>query len=94
MPAIVGPAEEQWLNGLHPCQWVEERHRTPDGDNLAELRTAIMEWKPDIAFNLLEEFQGIVTYDQHVVAFLELMKLRTANASGLSAAASLACIDE
>ena len=44
------------------------------GDNLAELRTAIMEWKPDIAFNLLEEFQGIVTYDQHVVAFLELMR--------------------
>ncbi|HEY8540359.1 MAG TPA: hypothetical protein VIL28_15965, partial [Steroidobacteraceae bacterium] len=43
-------------------------------DNLSDLRTAIMEWKPDIAFNLLEEFQGIVTYDQHVVAFLELMR--------------------
>jgi D-alanine-D-alanine ligase len=45
------------------------------GDSLAELRTAIADWKPDIAFNLLEEFQGIVTYDQHVVAFLELMRL-------------------
>jgi len=44
-------------------------------DSLAELRTAVPEWKPDIAFNLLEEFQGIVTYDQHVVAFLELMRL-------------------
>jgi len=43
-------------------------------DNLADLRTAIMDWKPDVVFNLLEEFQGIVTYDQHVVAFLELMK--------------------
>jgi D-alanine-D-alanine ligase len=43
-------------------------------DNLADLRTEITEWKPDITFNLLEEFQGIVTYDQHVVAFLELMK--------------------
>ncbi len=43
-------------------------------DNLADLRSAITDWKPDIAFNLLEEFQGIVTYDQHVVAFLELMK--------------------
>ncbi len=43
-------------------------------DNLADLRAAITDWKPDIAFNLLEEFQGIVTYDQHVVAFLELMK--------------------
>jgi D-alanine-D-alanine ligase len=44
------------------------------GDNLTELRNAITDWKPDIAFNLLEEFQGIVTYDQHVVAFLELMR--------------------
>ena len=34
-----------------------------------------MDWKPDVAFNLLEEFQGIVTYDQYVVAFLELMRL-------------------
>ena len=45
------------------------------GDNLAELRATITDWKPDVAFNLLEEFQGIVTYDQYVVAFLELMKL-------------------
>jgi D-alanine-D-alanine ligase len=45
------------------------------GDNLAELRTAITDWRPDIAFNLLEEFQGIVTYDQYVVAFLELMRM-------------------
>lgn len=45
------------------------------GDNLSELRAAITDWKPDVAFNLLEEFQGIVTYDQYVVAFLELMKL-------------------
>ena len=27
-----------------------------------------------MVFNLLEEFNGIVTYDQHVVAFLELMR--------------------
>lgn len=44
------------------------------GDNLADLRNAIVEWQPDIAFNLLEEFQGIVTHDQHVVSFLELMR--------------------
>jgi D-alanine-D-alanine ligase len=43
-------------------------------DNLSELRRAIADWKPDIVFNLLEEFDGIVTYDQHVVAFLELMR--------------------
>jgi D-alanine-D-alanine ligase len=43
-------------------------------DNLAELRNEIATWKPDVAFNLLQEFQGIVTYDQHIVAFLELMR--------------------
>jgi len=43
-------------------------------DSLTELRSAITEWKPEIVFNLLEEFDGIVTYDQHVIAFLELMR--------------------
>jgi D-alanine-D-alanine ligase len=43
-------------------------------DNLADLRNAITDWKPDIAFNLLQEFQGIITYDQHIVAYLELMR--------------------
>ena len=43
-------------------------------DSLSELRRGIIDWKPDIVFNLLEEFDGIVTYDQHVVAFLELMR--------------------
>ena len=43
-------------------------------DSLTELRAAVADWKPDIVFNLLEEFDGIVTYDQHVVAFLELMR--------------------
>jgi D-alanine-D-alanine ligase len=45
------------------------------GDNLAELRSTVTDWQPELAFNLLEEFQGIVTYDQYVVAFLELMRL-------------------
>jgi D-alanine-D-alanine ligase len=43
-------------------------------DSLTGLRLAITEWKPDVVFNLLEEFNGIVTYDQHVVAYLELMQ--------------------
>ncbi|MGH8261962.1 MAG: D-alanine--D-alanine ligase family protein [Steroidobacterales bacterium] len=43
-------------------------------DSLTDLRAAIQDWKPDIAFNLLEEFNGIVTYDQHVVAYLELLQ--------------------
>lgn len=44
------------------------------GDSLSELRTQITDWKPHVCFNLLEEFGGIVTYDQHVVAYLELMR--------------------
>ena len=43
-------------------------------DSLTELRAALLENRPDVVFNLLEEFNGIVTYDQHVVAFLELMR--------------------
>ncbi|MGH8131492.1 MAG: D-alanine--D-alanine ligase family protein [Steroidobacteraceae bacterium] len=44
------------------------------GDSLTELRATIHEWKPQVCFNLLEEFGGIVTYDQHVVAYLELLR--------------------
>src|ERR1700716_3076367 len=43
-------------------------------DSLTEVRSAIADWKPEIVFNLLEEFDGNVTYDQHVVAFLQLMR--------------------
>ncbi len=44
------------------------------GDSLTELRSIIQDWKPHVCFNLLEEFGGIVTYDQHVVAYLELLR--------------------
>jgi len=43
-------------------------------DSLTELRSTIQEWQPHIVFNLLEEFDGIVKHDQHVVAFLELLR--------------------
>ena len=44
------------------------------GDSLTELRAAIQDFQPQVCFNLLEEFGGIVTYDQHVVAYLELLR--------------------
>lgn len=44
------------------------------GDSLTELRATIQDWRPQVCFNLLEEFGGIVTYDQHVVAYLELLR--------------------
>ena len=32
--------------------------------DLGVLHNAILEWKPDIMFNLLEEFHGVAVYDQ------------------------------
>jgi len=43
-------------------------------DDLSTIRGAIDAHKPDIAFNLLEEFAGIGHFDQHVVSYLELRK--------------------
>ena len=51
-------------------------HTTPLGvsDDLGVLRRALIEEKPDVAFNLLEEFHGVAVYDQHIVGYLELMR--------------------
>lgn len=43
--------------------------------DLDAIHSAIENWKPDIAFNLLEEFDGVAVYDQHVVSYLELLHL-------------------
>jgi D-alanine-D-alanine ligase len=42
---------------------------------LRPIREAVDVLKPDIVFNLLEEFHGETTYDHNVVGFLELMKV-------------------
>jgi D-alanine-D-alanine ligase len=44
-------------------------------DDLSEIRRVATEWKPHIAFNLLEGFDDIVIFDQNVVSHLELLKL-------------------
>ena len=44
-------------------------------DDLAPIRQAADELKPHIAFNLLEAFHEVGTFDQHVVAYLELLRL-------------------
>jgi len=46
------------------------------GDHLTELRETIDEWRPQVVFNLLDEFSGIISYDHHVVAYLELVRQR------------------
>ena len=45
-------------------------------DRLSDLRETIREWRPHVVFNLLEEFSGIASYDQHVVAYLEMIRQR------------------
>jgi D-alanine-D-alanine ligase len=44
-------------------------------DDLAPLRHAIQDFKPHIAFNLLEEFRGETMLDHNVVSYLELVQL-------------------
>src|SRR3954471_3509453 len=44
-------------------------------DDLGEIRRVVSEWKPHIAFNLLEGFDDVVIFDQNVVSHLELLKL-------------------
>ena len=44
-------------------------------NELQPIRAAVEEFRPDVAFNLLEEFQGNVLFDQNVVSLLELLKV-------------------
>jgi len=44
-------------------------------DELMPIRSAVTDWKPQIVFNLLEEFHGIAEFDQHVVGLLELLRV-------------------
>ena len=55
------------------------------GGDLAPIRDAVHDFKPHIAFNLLEGFDDVVTWDQNVVAYLELLKVSYTgcNARGL-----------
>ncbi|HEY4135339.1 MAG TPA: ATP-grasp domain-containing protein [Alphaproteobacteria bacterium] len=42
---------------------------------LKPIRDAIEEWRPDVVFNLLEEFHGETAYDQNVASYLELLRI-------------------
>ncbi len=44
-------------------------------DELKTIRNEIEEWKPDIVFNLLEQFHGEAAYDQNVASYLELLRM-------------------
>jgi D-alanine-D-alanine ligase len=43
-------------------------------NELKPIRDEIESWKPDVVFNLLEQFHGEAVYDQNVASYLELMR--------------------
>ena len=42
---------------------------------LKPIRDEIESWKPDVVFNLLEQFHGEAVYDQNVASYLELLRI-------------------
>ena len=45
------------------------------GDDLAVVRRAVQQWKPDIVFNMMEAFHELGTFDHNVVSYLELLRV-------------------
>jgi D-alanine-D-alanine ligase len=79
LPEGVDPTEQPWrmeydiVATLH-----NEGHEVRAlgvGSDLTLVRNAIEEFKPHVAFNLLEEFDGEAIYDQNVVSYLELLRM-------------------
>lgn len=52
-----------------------EVHMLGVGGDLGPIRAAIHDFEPHLAFNLVEAFDDVATWDQNVVAYLELLKL-------------------
>ena len=44
-------------------------------DDLAPVRQCIEEWKPEVAFNLIEDFAGVSAFDYYMVSYLAMMKI-------------------
>ena len=44
-------------------------------NELQPIRDAVESWKPDVVFNLLEQFHGETAYDQNVASYLELLRV-------------------
>jgi D-alanine-D-alanine ligase len=44
-------------------------------NELKPIRDEIESWKPDVVFNLLEQFHGEAVYDQNVASYLELLRV-------------------
>jgi D-alanine-D-alanine ligase len=62
-----------------------EVHVQPAGGELDPIRRAVREVRPHLSFNLLERFADVPHWDQNVVAYFELQKMKYTgcNARGL-----------
>ena len=74
------PATAQWKTEYDVLKTLRDElghdvHPLGVKDDLASIRLANDEFKPHIAFNLLEAFHEVGTFDQNVVSYLELLKL-------------------
>ena len=74
------PATAEWKTEYDVLKTLREElehdvHVIGVKDELGPIRQANEEFKPHIAFNLLEAFHEIGTYDQNVVSYLELLRL-------------------
>ena len=45
----------------------------PVHDDIAPVRQAVESWKPDIAFNMLEDFAGFGALDFYIVSYLDML---------------------
>lgn len=74
-----GPEEDVplWKTERHVIEALERLgHKTKTlgaVDELPALRASLTSWKPDIVFNLLEEFQGREIYVPYVLGYFELL---------------------
>lgn len=72
----IAPFKTEWDVCSHLSKLGHEIHKISVWDDLSVMRDAIVQFDPQIAFNLLEGFQGNHAFDQHVVSYLELMRQR------------------
>jgi len=72
-------AEAEWKTELDVTSALEkighDVRKVGVGDDLGVIRTAVNEWNPHVVFNLMESFHEVAVFDQHVVSYLELLRV-------------------
>jgi len=67
----------EWKTEFHVCRALRdlghEVSKLGVGTDLGVIRTGIEEFKPDVVFNILEDFKDVPIFDQNVDAYLELL---------------------